>query len=79
MIAVQTIVSIVDFFYIETPPIGLFLNNHEQVMSLIEKKLNDEVWTETLVLEEANRVQRLGPAGPPVKITTKKPDEEETI
>ena len=43
-------------------------------MSLIEKKLNDEVWTETLVLEEAKRVQRPGPADPPVKITNKKPD-----
>ena len=43
-------------------------------MSLIEKKLNDEVWTETLVLEEADRVQRPGPADPRVKITTKKPD-----
>ena len=43
-------------------------------MSLIEKKLNDEVWTETLVLEEAERVQRPGPADPCVKITTKKPD-----
>ena len=52
----------------------MFLYNHEQVMSLIEKKLNDEVWTETLVLEEAKRVQRPGPADPPVKITTKKPD-----
>ena len=61
-------------FLIETPPIGLFLYNHEQVLSLIEKKLNDEVWTETLVLEEAERVQRPGPADPPVKITTKKPD-----
>ena len=61
-------------FLIETPPIGLFLYNHEQVMSLIEKKLNDEVWTETLVLEEAKRVQRPGPADPPVKIMTKKPD-----
>ena len=44
------------------------------MLSLIEKKLNDEVWTETLVLEEAERVQRPGPADPPVKITTKKPD-----
>ena len=61
-------------FLIETPPIGLFLYNHVQVLSLIEKKLNDEVWTETLVLEEAKRVQRPGPADPPVKITTKKPD-----
>ena len=61
-------------FLIETPPIGLFLYNHEQVLSLIENKLNDEVWTETLVLEEAERVQRPGPADPPVKITTKKPD-----
>ena len=61
-------------FLIETPPIGLFLYNHEQVLSLIEKKLNDEVWTKTLVLEEAERVQRPGPADPPVKITTKKPD-----
>ena len=52
----------------------MFLYNHEQVMSLIEKKLNDEVWTETLVLEEAERVQRPGPADPPVKITTKEPD-----
>ena len=52
----------------------MFLYNHEQVMSLIEKKLNDEVWTETLVLEQADRVQRPGPADPPVKITTKKPD-----
>ena len=33
-----------------------------------------DIWTETLVLEEADRVQRLGPADPPVKITTKKPD-----
>ena len=48
----------------------LFLYNHEQVMSLIEIKMNDEVWTETLVLEEADRVQRPGPADPPVKITT---------
>ena len=61
-------------FLIETPPIGLFLYNHEQVLSLIENKLNDEVWTETLVLEEAERVQRPGPADPPVKITMKKPD-----
>ena len=61
-------------FLIETPPIGLFLYNHEQVLSLIEKKLNDEVWTETLVLEEAERVQRPGPADPPVKITTKTHD-----
>ena len=61
-------------FFIETPLIGLFLYNHEQVLSLIEKKLNNEVWTETLVLEEAKRVQRPGPADPPVKITTKKPD-----
>ena len=61
-------------FLIETPPIGLFLYNHEQVLSLIENKLNDEVWTETLVLEEAERVQRPGPADPPVKITTEKPD-----
>ena len=36
-------------------------------MSLIEKNLNDEVWTETLVLEEAERVQRPGPADPPRK------------
>ena len=43
-------------------------------MSLIEKKMNDEVWTETLVLEVADRIQRPGPADPPVKITTKKPD-----
>ena len=60
-------------FLIETPPIGLFLYNHEQVLSLIENKLNDEVWTETLVLEEAVRVQRPGPAQPPGK-ATKKPD-----
>ena len=52
----------------------MFLYNHEQVVSLIEKKLNDEVWTETLVLEEAERFQMPGPADPPVKITTKKPD-----
>ena len=58
-------------FLIGTPPIGLFLYNHEQVLSLIEKKLNDEVWTETLVLEEAERFQRPAPADPPVKITTK--------
>ena len=44
------------------------------MLSLIENKLNDEVWTETLVLDEAERVQRPGPADPPVKITTKKPD-----
>ena len=43
-------------------------------MSLIEKELNDEVWTETLVLEEAERFQRPGPTDPPKKITTKKPD-----
>ena len=61
-------------FFIATLPIGLFLYNHEQVLSLIKNKLNDEVWTETLVLEEAEIVQRPGPADPPVKITTKKPD-----
>ena len=58
-------------FLLGTPPIGLFLYNHEQVLSLIEKKLNDEVWTETLVLEEAERFQMPGPADPPVKTTTK--------
>ena len=52
----------------------MFLYNHEQVLSLIEKKLNDELCTETLVLEEAERFQRPAPADPPVKITTKKPD-----
>ena len=61
-------------FLIETPPTGLFLHNHEQVLSLIEKKLNDGVWTETLASQEAKRVQRPGPADPPVKITTKKHD-----
>ena len=40
-------------------------------MSLIEKKLNDEVWIETLVLEEAERVQRPDPLE---KNTTRKPD-----
>ena len=43
------------------------------MLSLIENKLNDEVWTETLVLEEAVRVQRPGPAQPLGKVT-KKPD-----
>ena len=43
-------------------------------MSFIEKKMIDEVWTETLVLEETDRFQRPRPADPSGKITTKKPD-----
>ena len=31
-------------------------------------------WTETLVLEEADRVEKQGPAPPPEKSTAKKPD-----
>ena len=48
--------------------------NHEQVKDLINQRLNDEVWTETLVLEEADGVERQGPAPPPEKSTAKKPD-----
>ena len=48
--------------------------NHEQVKDLINQRLNDEVWAENLMLEEADRVERQGPAPPPEKSTAKKPD-----
>ena len=48
--------------------------NHEQVKALIEHRLNDEQWTETLVLEEADRVERQEPTPPPEKSTAKKLD-----
>ena len=48
--------------------------NHEQVKDLIDQRLNDEYWAETLVFEETDRVERQGPAPPPEKSTAKKPD-----
>ena len=48
--------------------------NHEQVKDFINQRLNDKVWTETLQLEEADRVERQGPAPPPEKSTAKQKD-----
>ena len=48
--------------------------NHEQVKYLIDQRLNDEKWTETLVLEEAGRIERQESAPPPEKSTAKKLD-----
>ena len=73
MIAVQTIVNIVHLLQ-KCHLWDCFFFNHEQVMGIIEQRLNDDVWTETLVLEEADRVPRAGPAEPPEKVATKKPD-----
>ena len=69
-----TTVNICCSIITETPPIGLFMYNHEQVKDLINQRQNDEQWTETFVLEEADRVERQEPAPSPEKSTAKKPD-----
>ena len=50
--------------------------NEEQIKDLIGLKLNDEQWTETLVLEETDRVERQGPDPPPEKSTVQKPTDK---
>ena len=50
--------------------------NEEQIKDLIGLKLNNEQCTETSVLEEADRVERQGPAPPPEKSTVQKPTDK---